>query len=90
LILDALGKIDGIQCSAPKGAFYAFADFSRFTGNEFSDIELSMKLLEENKVACVPGSVFEGSGHLRLTYALDRESIIEGVRRIAEGLKSLE
>ena len=47
------------------------------------------KLLLDHKVACVPGSVFEGPGHLRLTYALDRPDIIEGVRRIAEGLQSL-
>ncbi len=89
LILSELASLPGVGCLKPNGAFYAFADVSAYTSPVFDDMELSLRLLSEQKVACVPGSVFEGPGHLRLTYALGREQIVEGVRRIAEGLQSL-
>ncbi|MEO7453571.1 MAG: pyridoxal phosphate-dependent aminotransferase, partial [Fimbriimonadales bacterium] len=89
LILGELAKIPDVLCAKPMGAFYAFADVSAHTNPDFDDLALSHKLLCDHNVACVPGSVFEGPGHLRLTYALDRNGIVEGVRRIAEGLRSL-
>jgi|SRR5687768_14092154 len=89
LILEELCRLPDVPCVRPQGAFYAFADVSAYTNSEFDDLALSHKLLSDHKVACVPGSVFEGPGHLRLTYALDRPDIVEGMRRIAEGLQSL-
>ena len=90
LILEELSKISGVRCATPSGAFYAFVDVSaKLGGSVKSDMELAQYLLEGHKVASVPGSVFEGAGHLRLTYALGRDEITEGVRRIAEGLQSL-
>lgn len=85
LILGELDKIPNLCCLEPRGAFYAFVDVSYYTDD---DLALSLRLLEQQKVACVPGSVFEGPGHLRLTYALQPVQIIEGVRRISEGLQS--
>jgi aspartate aminotransferase len=90
LILSELAKVPGLRCAKPHGAFYAFTDVSEYMSPDFDDLALSHRLLLDHKVACVPGSVFEGPGHLRLTYALDRPDIIEGVRRIAEGLQSLQ
>lgn len=87
LILQELAKIPGVSCPKPGGAFYAFPDVSAYLDGD-DDVALSQKLLEGQKVATVPGSVFEGTGHLRLTYALDRAQICEGVRRISEGLQS--
>ena len=87
LILQELAKIPGVSCAKPGGAFYAFPDVSAYLDGG-DDVALSQRLLEGQKVATVPGSVFEGKGHLRLTYALDRAQISEGVRRIAEGLQS--
>lgn len=88
LILGELAKIPDVRCARPGGAFYAFPDVRAYLGGR-TDLELAAHLLENHKVACVPGSVFEGDGHLRLTYALDRPQIVEGVRRISEGLESL-
>jgi len=85
LILDEIHKIQNLCCTKPHGAFYAFVDVSAYTQD---DLALSTRLLEQNKVACVPGSVFEGPGHLRLSYALSPSEIVEGMRRIAEGLQS--
>lgn len=82
--------IKGRPTPAPRGAFYLFADFREFIGGKVSsDVELASYLLEEYRVATVPGSVFGGAGHLRLTYALSRSEIEEGLRRIAEGVRSL-
>lgn len=85
LILAELAKVPGLRCLKPHGAFYAFVDVSAFCED---DLALSLRLLERQKVACVPGSVFEGPGHLRLSYALSRDEIVEGVSRLAEGLQS--
>jgi aspartate aminotransferase len=89
LILGELAKVPHVECIRPHGAFYAFADISSYCDASRDDLAISLTLLENFNVACVPGSVFEGPGHLRLTYALSRDDIVEGVRRIAEGLKSL-
>jgi len=85
LILREIEKTPNLCCLTPRGAFYAFVDVSAYTDD---DVGLSLRLLEQQKVACVPGSVFEGPGHLRLTYALEPSQIVEGMRRISEGLQS--
>jgi aspartate aminotransferase len=51
---------------------------------------MSGYLLDEAKVATVPGSVFEGPGYLRLSYAAGRDDIMKGVERIAEALAKLK
>jgi aspartate aminotransferase len=84
LILAEIDKIPNLCCAVPHGAFYAFVDVSAYTDD---DLALSLRLLERNKVACVPGSVFEGPLHLRLTYALEPSQIVEGMKRISEGLQ---
>lgn len=90
LLLDGIRDLPGVRCHCPLGAFYLFPDVSEaIQGKLESDVALAEYLLREYKVACVPGSVFEGPGHIRLTYALSGEQILEGVRRIAEGLGAL-
>jgi aspartate aminotransferase len=46
-------------------------------------------LLDSAQVAVIPGAVFDGAGHLRLSYAASREDIRRGVERIAEALTTL-
>lgn len=90
ILLDGIRGLPGVRCHCPLGAFYLFPDVSEaIQGKLESDVALAEYLLREYKVACVPGSVFEGPGHIRLTYALSSEQILEGVRRIAEGLGAL-
>jgi aspartate aminotransferase len=90
VIVEGASQVLGCEVPAPRGAFYLFADFGKFVGGRIkSDVELANYLLEEHRVATVPGSVFGGPGHLRLTYALSRAEIEEGLRRIAEGVRSL-
>jgi aspartate aminotransferase len=85
LIYRLLTEIPGVKIQKPKGAFYALPDVSAYLGEDLkSDSDLAAYLLEEAKVAVVPGSVFEGAGHIRLSYAISREDIEKGVARIAK------
>lgn len=86
LIVSLLSEIPGVRIQPPKGAFYAFPDVSECLLPGESDIQLAEFLLEKAHVAVVPGSVFEGKGHIRLSYATSRKNIEEGVRRIKDAL----
>ena len=56
----------------PDGAFYLFPNISKFG---MSDTEFCSKLLEQEKVAVVPGSAFGAEGYMRLSYATSDEII---------------
>ena len=73
-----------MSCPTPGGAFYVFPDVSAVLRKHESDAAFAAALLEEAKVAVIPGSVFEGRGHIRLSYATDRSTIERGVTRIAD------
>jgi aspartate aminotransferase len=90
LIVDLLADVPGFKILAPKGAFYAFVDVrGALTAAVPDDVALSAYLLEEAKVSVIPGSVFEGAGHLRLSYAASRHDIERGVARIREAVAKL-
>ena len=78
----------GIPCVRPEGAFYAFADISKYgmTAKEFA-----LKLLDEQNVACVPGTAFGkcGEGFIRCSYATSLDEIKEAMVRIARFIKTL-
>ncbi len=86
LIVSKLNAIPGVRCPNPGGAFYAFADFSQCLRGDESDLELANELLDQAYLAVVPGSVFEGPGCLRFSYATSREEIARGIDRLAEYL----
>ena len=77
----------GLDCFAPKGAFYMFPSVEKtgLTGDEFAEA-----LLREQKVAVVPGSAFGSSGkyHIRCSYAASMQNLNEAVERIRKFLKS--
>ncbi len=85
LVVGLLRSIDGVKVRKPGGAFYVFPDVSAFLGPDIpTDIQLAEYLLAEAQVATIPGSVFLGKGHLRLSYAASRHDIERGVARIAD------
>ncbi|ACN98959.1 pyridoxal phosphate-dependent aminotransferase [Sulfurihydrogenibium azorense] len=89
-IVEALNSIKGIKCTKPEGAFYAFPNVSYYIkGDIKNDIDLTTYLLEEGKVAVVPGSAFGKEGYIRLSYATSMENIKEGVERIKQALEKL-
>jgi len=71
----------GLACFEPKGAFYAFPSISH-TG--MSSAEFCRRLLEEQRVATVPGSVFgkSGEGYIRCSYANPLSDLKEALRRM--------
>lgn len=90
LAVRLVGEIPKLTVDVPKGAFYLFVDVSAYLGGRFpTDVELAEFLLEESFVATVPGSVFMGPGHLRLSYATSREQIESGLARIKNSLAKL-
>lgn len=93
LVVSGLCDIDGVSCPSPSGAFYVFPDFSAYLeGGEKAgfadDLELTKHFLEQAQVAVVPGSAFGTPGGMRLSYAMDADTIAEGVERLAESLRS--
>ena len=78
----------GLPCFKPLGAFYVFPDI-RSTG--LTSREFSLRLLQEKKVACVPGPAFgvSGEGHVRCSYATSMEKIKIAMQRMAEFVKEV-
>ncbi len=90
LVLRQLRAIPNVTAPTPGGAFYVMPDLSAYLGGRISDdCAMAEYLLEEARVATVPGSVFEGLGHVRLSYAASRENLQNGIQRIAEALEKL-
>ncbi|MGP4040464.1 aminotransferase A [Gracilibacillus sp. D59] len=76
-------RLKGMQINTylPDGGFYFFVDISHLNKDSFS---VALQLVEEAKVALVPGSAFSqfGEGYLRLSYAYDIDTLKEGLDRI--------
>lgn len=90
LIVGLLKAIPGLEVPVPKGAFYVFPKVTAYLGGKIADdADLAKYLLEEAMVATIPGSVFEGAGHLRLSYAASRTDIERGVARISDALSKI-
>jgi aspartate/methionine/tyrosine aminotransferase len=81
LIVNGLNGIDGFQCALPKGTFYAFPSVSRLG---LPSTRIAEELLEQAKLAGIPGSAFgeAGEGYLRLSFATSQRNIQEAIARI--------
>jgi aminotransferase len=86
-IVKALNAM-GLQCHLPRGSFYAFPCI-KSTG--LNSRVFALKLLQEEKVACVPGSAFgpNGEGYIRCCFATALDQIQTAMERIASFLKRL-
>lgn len=95
LIVDCLAKVPHVTLVQPRGAFYAFPDFSAWIGRHAGDrhleddMALASWLLDEARVAVVPGSAFGAPGFLRLSYATGEDTIRSGIERIAQAATRL-
>ncbi|MEE8423583.1 MAG: pyridoxal phosphate-dependent aminotransferase [Thermodesulfobacteriota bacterium] len=95
-IVDLLNQIEGMTCFVPGGAFYVFPNVSGFfnksyNGKKFSSAsDIAAYLLEEAKVAVVPGEAFGSNEHVRISYACSMEDIEKGLERIGTALGRLE
>ncbi|MDY2627067.1 MAG: aminotransferase class I/II-fold pyridoxal phosphate-dependent enzyme [Lachnospiraceae bacterium] len=86
-LLHELRRI-GMDCFEARGAFYVFPSIKKYgmTSEEFAT-----RLLEEQKVAVVPGSAFgtSGEGYIRISYAYSLESLKKALERVERFVKNL-
>ena len=99
LIVGGLNALPGVSCVMPKGAFYAFANVSGLFGRVWtrdgapttlkSSLDVTAFLLEQARVAVVPGLDFGSDAHVRLSYATSDALIRDGLARMGAALKTL-
>ncbi len=94
-IVEKLNEIPEITCFDPQGAFYVFPNVSVCYGKEFNGKSLNNSLdftefiLDEAKVAVVPGVAFGADDYVRISYATSMDDIVKGINRITEAIKKL-
>ena len=81
-----LNSIPGVSCVNAKGAFYLFPNISRLG---LSSSDFCARLLEQEKVAAVPGVAFGADEYLRISYATSMANIEKGLDRIERFAKTL-
>jgi aspartate aminotransferase len=80
-LLDGLNAISGIECNRSEGAFYLFPRIRKLG---MGSMDFADQLLDEMKVAVVPGEGFGAPGYMRLSYATSDEIIEEGLKRLKD------
>jgi len=87
LVLAILATWPGVVCPRPDGAFYAFPDVSAYLGGGVPDsAALCTRLLEDAGVALVPGSAFGDDNCIRISYAVDDETLVQAMDSIGKVL----
>jgi aspartate aminotransferase len=87
LIHRRISAIPGVACLEPAGGFYLFPNVKRHLGRGVrTSLELSLRLLEETKVAVVPGEGFGAPGYVRISFARPMQELEDGAARIASFL----
>ncbi|AFS78545.1 aspartate aminotransferase AspB [Gottschalkia acidurici 9a] len=92
-MVDKINSINYLSCIKPKGAFYVMANISQVKGKTIKgrdikdSLDFTSLLLEEAKVAVVPGIAFGDDNYVRLSYATSMDNIKRGLDRIEEVLK---
>jgi aspartate aminotransferase len=97
LIVAGLNTLPGVSCVMPKGAFYAFANVSGLFGRRAKgqaaplrgSVAVAAFLLEQARVAVVPGVDFGSDDHVRLSYATSDALIAEGLARMGAAIREL-
>ncbi|MEO6181669.1 MAG: aminotransferase class I/II-fold pyridoxal phosphate-dependent enzyme, partial [Verrucomicrobiota bacterium] len=83
---EKLNSIPGISCVNAKGAFYLFPNIAR-TG--LKSVDFCARLLEQEKVAAVPGIAFGADDYVRISYATSMANLQKGCERIDKFIRSL-
>jgi aspartate aminotransferase len=90
-----LNALDGVRCRKPEGAFYAMADVRGLYGRTYKGVALSDSmrvseiLLDDFRVAAVPGDPFGAPGYIRMSFATSREVLNKGLTRLGEFVSAL-
>lgn len=95
-MVDKLSKIDGVSIIKPSGAFYIMVNISSYLNTSFkgeeikNSIDFARVLLDEEKVAVIPGSGFGLDDYIRLSYATSMKIIEVGIDRIERFLSRIK
>ncbi len=102
IIVEGLNSIPGITCMNPEGAFYAFPNVTgvyalpgwkgiaeKYADKPNNSHRITTYLLEEAKVAVVPGAEFGSDDNIRMSFATSDENIVKGVERIKAAIQTL-
>ena len=87
-MIEKLDKIENISYIRPNGAFYIMVNIEQCIGKSYNEnvinnsVEFAKELLEEKKVAVIPGAAFGLENYIRLSYATSMDNINEGLNRI--------
>ena len=96
LMVAKINGMDGVSCITPHGAFYVMLNVKKLIGRTFRGekiedaVALSRMLLDAVNVAVVPGDAFEAPGFCRISYAVSREDIDEGLDAIGRFVGMVE
>jgi len=90
-IVQGLRSIPGVRCVSPQGAFYVYPNVAAYlkTDGLRDTTVLATRLLDEARVALVPGPAFGTHEHVRISYATSQEQIDKGVQRLKDFLAKL-
>jgi aspartate aminotransferase len=95
-VVERLAKMPGVSLDAvPEGAFYIFARVSDLYGEREAtpamggSMDFAERLLEEGRVAVVPGLPFGSDNHVRLSYSDSLERLAEGMDRLERFVRSV-
>ena len=89
-VMASMERIEAADCPRPGGGFYVFPDISRVFGRTYKNqtirdgTHLAQLLLEDKRVALVPGEAFGDPNGVRISYALPSETLEEGLSRLEE------
>jgi len=90
-IVRGLRSIPGVRCVSPQGAFYVYPNVAGYLKSDGlrDTTALATRLLDEARVALVPGPAFGTHEHVRISYATSQEQIDKGVQRLKDFLAKL-
>lgn len=96
MLVDGLNAIPGFSCRVPEGAFYAFPNVTGLYGKKTKkgetltdSMSVTAWLLDEARVAVIPGGPFGAKDNLRLSYATHEGHITDGLARIRDAVATL-
>ncbi len=95
-VLRMMKEIPGMKANVPDGAFYVFPDVSYYFGKAHNETkitnatDLCFYLLDNARVAVVPGAAFGDDNHIRFSYAAAEEVLVKALNRMKESLALLK
>jgi len=94
IVVDALNSMEGVSCRRPEGAFYVLPNVSGLMGRTYKgapltgSMQISELLLNDFRVAAMPGAPFGVEGYIRMSFATSREQLRKGLERFHEFVAS--